>query len=575
MRRDKARRFPHLATVTLAALATAAACTDIPVKNELPPSGNIKGVVQYTGPLPCTASGHVLGSALLLLFGTDLLPPPDGLGTNARSLAVVPGDVLFQSVQSSLPMNADGSVACPPANAPHVTVSADWIVGPLQKGTYQVRSFYDYDGDFSPILKIHNLPTKGDIGGGALANPLEAAVGAKPVFREIVIDPGTNGVEVEGVAVTIGQLLTESRPISFVESVIDERPVPGVTLNTDAKAILMPVDQRFSKSPTLAANLATADKEFIRVILRSGTQPDEWNVSVQPPLSLQAAPPYNTFKLSQNRDAAGKIIAIPEKTSPALVDLFPEVIFARLDPSDKTNLTPYADPAVIMQGLVTPVSGVKGLLTLSSASAKPVVADEVQAALRPAAFCARPLDPTAPLVLVTPSLSTVPDAQGKTEAVLSDLIDLKSKLAARFHRDPSDVLVVIGCVPPGSYAINLVYDTGQAWTIPNESGVCQPPLETSAAGGTQCQQLGVSNRPVLASQNTMIRVGGRQDAAYCDGVAAANDAQAANSDPAQRTDTVDKHGNHITYVAGIPTLCLTTAEANDEASLRRRMDGGL
>ena len=36
-------------------------------------------------------AGILLGAALMLVFNEDLLPPPEGLGTTARSLATVPG----------------------------------------------------------------------------------------------------------------------------------------------------------------------------------------------------------------------------------------------------------------------------------------------------------------------------------------------------------------------------------------------------------------------------------------------------------------------------------------------------
>lgn len=555
----RARIIPRLAPLGLGVLTSFAACTDIPVQGgDFPPSGNIRGTVQYTGPLPCTAAGHVVGAAIILVFGTDLLPPPEGLGTTARSFAALPGDVLFQSVQSALPSNADGSTACPPAGSPHVTVSADWSLGPLQKGQYQIRSFYDYDGGFSPILKIHNLPTKGAVGGGALSNPLEAAAGKKPVYRTIDVDPGPNGVLIEGVAITLGKVLDTTRPIANVDSVVDERPMPGSSkVNTDPNAVVMPVDQLLSVSPTVAKNLAVADKEFVRLVLRAGTRQDEWDASVRPPLSLQAAPPYSKFHLSPNRDAAGKIVAIPEKTSPALADLFPEAIFARLDPADTTQLTPFASPAVVVQGLVTPIGGVKALLGLSNASATSVDSELVSVALRPSALCAYPLEPSKPLLLVTPSLKAL-----NGEDVISDLNDLKGKLATRFRRDPADIVVVEGCLPPGTYAINLVYDTGQAWTIPNEAGVCQGPLETVTSDGLRCQQQGVPERALLPSQRSTIRIAGRQDVAYCDGIAAAN-----------KGDTTFKDGTPISFTAGIPNVCLTEAELKDIQALRAKMDG--
>jgi len=142
------------------------------------PSGGLEGTVTYSGPLPCTESQHVVGAAILEVFNTQLLPPPEGLGTTAASLAVVAGDDLFAGVQDRLTFNADGSRWCPAASAAPVTVSGSWTAAPLcgigpdatqcYSGEYEVRGFYDLAGTFQPGLIVDRLPVKGDIGGGAI-----------------------------------------------------------------------------------------------------------------------------------------------------------------------------------------------------------------------------------------------------------------------------------------------------------------------------------------------------------------------------------------------------------------------
>jgi hypothetical protein len=57
--------------------------------------------------------------------------------------------------------------------------------------------------------------------------------------------------------------------------------------------------------------------------------------------------------------------------------------------------------------------------------------------------------------------------------------------------------------------MNLVYETGQAWTVPNEAAVCAA-NEAPSADGTRC-----GGRPRLASQGSLVVIGAPRDAAYC------------------------------------------------------------
>ncbi len=537
-----------LALFSLATLALSASCTVPDDPDQKPPLGVIRGAVVYTGPLPCTQMGHVMGGAAVLVFYQDLLPPPEGLGTSARSLAAVSGDVLFSAVTSALTFYEDGSTWCPPADAPHVTVSGDYLVGPLEAGRYQLRGFYDRDGDFSPILKIHNLPTEGDVGGGAIANPTEAALGAKPIYQQIEIGERdakgklvipADGAAVSGVTVTLGLVLQTPRPIAHLTEVKDTRPnVPEDRRQKKLDALKLPIDQLLAKSPVAIANAAEADSYFVRLVLRAGVAPDEQPTALAPPFSLQAAPPYDAFRIYSGKNADGSPQLVPEKTPPGIQirDLFPQVIFARLDWSDRTNQTPQADPAVVLQALVSK-SGI--LSALGDQDAK---SPTVEAALRPSVLCTRPEVFGSRIYLVTPSFTAE-----NGEVVIDDPAELAAKIAARFGRDPADVSVIEGCLPPGRYSTNLVYDTSQAWTIPNEAGVC---AGLERPDGSRCVQEGVAgSRPILPSQATYLRVGGYDKPGSCN---AATDG--------------------IQYVRGIPSVCLTELEIANPVLLDQRID---
>ncbi len=122
-------------------------------------------------------------------------------------------------------------------------------------------------------------------------------------------------------------------------------------------------------------------------------------------------------------------------------------------------------------------------------------------ALRPAALCIDTVDLTKPGVLLVTHQT---DKQGTP--LIGDPTALSAALAARFGR-PFEVAV--GCLPQGSYTMNLIYDTGQVWTVPNEAGVCDE-LEALSADTTIC-----GTRPRLASQGITVTVGPPTDANYC------------------------------------------------------------
>jgi hypothetical protein len=114
--------------------------------------GVIQGNVVY--------SGTARGDAVLLLFDTRALPPPDGTGTTAVAVARVPESVLFA--------NAPGGSAGP-FSAPFVfTQVPTTTCGPAIAAcrSYQIRAFIDAVHQFNPFFDFTQQPRAGDPVGG-------------------------------------------------------------------------------------------------------------------------------------------------------------------------------------------------------------------------------------------------------------------------------------------------------------------------------------------------------------------------------------------------------------------------
>lgn len=455
------------------------------------PAGALEGTVTYAGPPPCTEGGKVIGAVVLLAFDNRLLPPPEGLGVSAASLDVIPGELLFGGIRDKLTFVSDGARFCPDASSPPITVSATWAMAPLPSATYQVRGFYDRDGDFDPAFKISNLPTKGDVGGGAIDNAAEVLAGAPPKYREMKLDVGAEGAKVSGIAVTLGLSLPLERPVFYAKEVLDESG-----RNTDPARVTMPSDYQL---PVFSASDPGAtEKSFIRYRFGAGVLPDETATAAASPFLFPVGdPPAKLVYSRQDVNGDGIIDAADHVPDSALLpSLFPLAVFAKLE--DGQPLVSQARPVVILQGLTLYKS-------LSSTAFAPVdlndASDEVLVGLRPAALCLDPADAQKPGVLVT---SHATDAAGNP--LIADEAEVKANLSAQFHRP---IEIAYACLPEGQYAANLVYGTGQAWTIPNEAGVCAP-SEPSENGGATC-----GKRARLASQDAMLIIGPPDDPAYC------------------------------------------------------------
>lgn len=485
--------------VFLLACISILGCTEpstfVPVDSIGGPRGAISGSVVYSGPRPCTRNGRVIGDAVVLAFNERSLPPPDGLATEPTGLVVVSGDDLFRD--APLEYSDDGAPRCPAVDAPPITVTASFAMAPLDGGTYQLRGFFDRDGDFNPAFSIFNLPTRGDVVGGALDNTAEALAGAAPRYRSLALGkleadgarsiPST-GASIEGVAVTLGLSLPFERPMFHVAEVTSGTLAPA----TSTAGVAVPSDYELATFEP--SDPSGVEASLIRVRLRAGLPSSEHEAAKAHPLVL----PVNdaTFAVSRedtNRDGVrDSSDHIPE--SGAIPSLVPLSFVTRLPDAAPSS----SEPMVVMQGLTLLGSLVDTALTKPDLR---VAASELMIALRPAVLCIDRNDPAKPVTLLQ---TRERDSNGAP--LLSDPDDVVARLSKRFGRP---VNLAYGCLPQGRYAMNLVYETGQAWTVPNEAGVCAP-SETPSADGTRC-----GGRARLSSQATLIVIGGPRDTAYC------------------------------------------------------------
>lgn len=176
----------------------------------LPPTGAITGTVQYAGPRPPCAPGddgvrRPVGRVVLTLFAFDDPPPPEGTARSALNLLTVPGGDLFQAPGDCLPEDAT-----PEQQAVVIVRSAPFAWPELALGAaYQIRGFYDADGDFVPFFPESSQPTAGDVAGGAV-DPIDRS------FLRIVFPPAAEapeGAVRAGVSVNLAAPVWSERPI--------------------------------------------------------------------------------------------------------------------------------------------------------------------------------------------------------------------------------------------------------------------------------------------------------------------------------------------------------------------------
>ena len=245
-------------------LPLAAACSnDIitdnlgdPSSRVIPPNGAIRGTVTYLGPRPCSANGHIVGNALVLVFDRRNPPPPAGLAVTAINFAVVEGDTLF----ANEPRWGGSTPYCPLEHGfgETITASAPFAVGPLAGASYVLQSFYDYTGNFLPNFKFRELPERGDVGGGAVdtpaaLQPINQNPNYSPDFLPIdvgiprrvdagapagtipIYDLPDNGYVADNVQVTLGRVFTTTRPYFFAQGVtFDAAGKLSVSQSSDA-----------------------------------------------------------------------------------------------------------------------------------------------------------------------------------------------------------------------------------------------------------------------------------------------------------------------------------------------------
>lgn len=521
------------------------ACMEVPNDTEIfPPQGVMMGTVTYVGPMPCSQNGEVVGNAILTLFNVNALPPPAGLGLSAHRIAVVPGEVLFAGVAHKIPVSANGERLCPePGTTVHV--SAPFEVGPVDPGVYQLRGWFDWDGDWHAAFKFANMVTKGDVGGGAIANLTEALDGEPVQYEQIEVGvKGEDGIYripelgyiVRNVSPVLAAPIATNRPYFHVSEVRKGRSAEGVpnpVENPSDDDLMMPSDYRL-----FDASVFSVHDSLTRIGLRAGLPENEVSAATRDPFFFHLEDPFFLQRYDANNDGTIDADDHISGTSFPVAALGPIVSLTKIDrENDPTNLWRATQniPRVLTSLVVTPAGmpNLMGLMNVVCTSEPfsvcvagkccedatgancddasecydhPVAATEFRAYLRPSTVCIEdPTNPNSTTVIVSPHEF---DLQQEPNRVIGDEEATKVDIARQLNREVASVEVVYGCLPPGKFAINVIYpSTGQAWTLPNESGICMP---GEAPGEGTC-----GKRARLQSQFRTFDIGPAQDPGYC------------------------------------------------------------
>lgn len=214
--RQSHSRVAHTASVCVLSLA-AAACNTVEQDgfyfeggNSPDPAATMLGTVTYSGPRPdCVRRPdgtveQIKGNAILTMFDYGNPPAPEGTATSSLNLLVVSGDEIFQESDCDLPAGE------------RITRAADfsWPRVPLYAGApkaYQIRGFFDFDGDFLPFFAVTRIPTAGDIVGAALRDVQRPSAGMASINLP-ALEAATDGYIARGISVTLGEPVRTERP---------------------------------------------------------------------------------------------------------------------------------------------------------------------------------------------------------------------------------------------------------------------------------------------------------------------------------------------------------------------------
>jgi hypothetical protein len=344
-----------------------------------------------------------------------------------------------------------------------------------------------------------------------------------------------------------------------LESASDPRAphyLPVLTIPQDLQVLAPPDDY-----PPTPAEALQFEASFPRLRLPWGVPDRELGVAKDPgqPFHMQIAPVAIGGGFLVWQDAAldpGTHAYVPEQIAeggqipslwPLLVltklvdDYAPSVggAFHNVDPASTIAQGDPLSPVIVMQGITlaaardptrpdtlleTAADAASGSL-FDAAAHTPSVArqDHLTVLLRPSVICFDTLfDPANPDkrgTLVTPYLT------GPSADVPSHLARpiLPADLLSRDVKDREPLAgivrsIVQGCLPRGRYAMNLIYPSGQAWTVPNEAGACSGSEgPTAYASDPVASTCAAKPRPILYSQGNraVVEVVAARDPTNC------------------------------------------------------------
>jgi hypothetical protein len=390
-----------------------------------------------------------------------------------------------------------------------------------------------------------------------VAQPLEAGAPPGSIPDYVVPD---SGFVADDVTVTVGALLPTTRPYFFARgeqvtfdlatatlsasitqssdgAATDSNGIAGTNeTDPDAMPILTIPQDVGVLAPPAQISLVSAnyfESKFPHIRLEWGVPAAELGPAVASPFGMQVAPfgPGAGFSVWQNAvvDPATGMYApqeIPEGNG--VPELWPQVVLVKM--TDPQATTP--QPLVVLEGITllgqgasdslvgTVLAASTGLFTAGDANGpRPVVSaqDHLTVILRPSVLCFPSAFGRGTLVTPHPKATTadvdcssnpcVPNGTPDQPIAPADLL-MQPALASLAGAS------AVGCLPTGRYAINVVYPDGQAWTVPNEAGVCSGTEGATDSKNGTCTR---SPRPVLHSQGAraVVEIVGADDPAYC------------------------------------------------------------